>query len=125
MILLLKKLDVTGQLLVLAATIISAMAGGFDVLMGGYFVMGSWQLLSLWLNYRYAAHYPLSVQRGMYAKVVLGCLALGLLCLIWQPLVWCYLLLLLLAGPALAVWNLSFSYTEWQSWQARALIQMR
>lgn len=123
--LLLKKIDVYGQIFIM--TVGSLIALGFwgkqSILI--YFIVGAWQIVSTILHLLFGQKLSVAAHRKQYQIILAIICFVVALAFISEIVLVIALLILLLFSPFLAVWYCRMSYKELNRWQARALIHFR
>ncbi len=124
--LLLKKIDVYGQafatILCLCLPIFS---GEIYMLMSFYFVIGSWQIISVLLHLAFANKRPIMQQRQQFHRILLIISILFGVCCINGALLMLFLFVLLLVSPFSAIWYFSINHKELSNWEAKELVHFR
>ena len=120
-----KKTDFYGQLLLalLSLAVTAVVDDGFFII--SYFVVGGWQVTSALIHMRHRTALLQVGGRHKYEVLLAILVACCLLSLLITPLLIFYLYLMLLAGPAMAVWYAYITWHELRIWEARAFIHQK
>ena len=94
-----------------------------------YYLLGSWQILSLLIHHIDNRGLPFFQKRRIYSQAIAGVFitgAISLLLLIFKtPVIIFYLFGLLLLSPFLAIWYMSICYREILQLRKRELIHLK
>lgn len=120
----LKKIDCYGQLTGIVLFPLLACLDSSNFFFDGYFVVGTWQLLSLLFHALFCSEL-LHRARKFYAIAVLLLATLAIPFLFHSASLLGYFLLVLFVSPIMAVCYLLISFSELKNWQARAWIHLK
>ncbi|MBL7730669.1 MAG: hypothetical protein JNM88_05785 [Chitinophagaceae bacterium] len=127
---LLKLVDLIGQVLMLSIGItLWLIPGNTQSLFPAYYLVGSWQLLSLFLHYLLKPGWLNLKDRRIYAKTLLWTFVIGLVCTmlltVSGAVLLFFLAMLFFVSPAYATWYFIIGLTEWKTIKNRELIHLK
>jgi hypothetical protein len=123
--LLAKRIDFYGQLILLVSFLLLALLQSFDYVFIGYFIVGGWQFTSALVHYLSRNTLLRNSTRKAYEVALIVIIILGILVSVISFIGIYYLLLLLWCSPVLAVWYCYITFFELKRWEARALIHLK
>ena len=118
-----KKIDAIGQVLLIAGFVLGSLISR-SLVFAGYFIVGGWQLVSMFVHMSAASKMPLHTARNFYQKIILALAIIGVAALTTGTILY-FLIALLYGSPLLAVWYAWFSSRELQVWQAKDLVHLK
>ena len=119
-----KKIDVFGQCILVAAAIITGLIWKTPFFIYGYLAVGGWQALSLLVHRFWAGSRPLHVGRDLFQKLAIIILATIIAALSVNMLFYLSLVLLY-AYPFIALLYTWISNRELQVWEAKDLVHLK
>jgi hypothetical protein len=123
--LLAKRIDFYGQLILMVSFLLLTVLLSFDYVLGGYFIVGGWQFISVLIHYFGRNTLLRNHLRKTYEISLIVIIILGLLVTIVSYISVYYLLFLVWGTPLLAVWYGYITLAELKTWEARALIHLK
>lgn len=127
---LLKLTDLIIQILITVVCItLGLIKDEMQILPYFYLILGGWQLLSFTTHSLFSTSWANWLERKNYGLTVLWAAVLGvinyLLMLADVPLVFFYLLAMLVVSPILACWYFIIGLSEWRTIRHRELIHLK
>ena len=121
----LKRIDFYGQLSVIGAAVLLVLINWHMFMMPAYIAVGSWQFLSCLFHYIQRDHLLRQKSRHFFESILVIFPIAVLLCMLIPVLLPPFSTAWLWASPVLASWYCYINYKELNTWEARALIQLR
>lgn len=130
--LLFKKIDVYGQILLIPAAFIWGCLNTHDLdFIYGYFIVGGWQVISMIIHQIVFQHMPTLKDRTRYQRLIVILLIIAVICFIEYiskiggAFTFIYLFFLLFGSPVIAIWYMLMSYKELKIWTDRDAIHLK
>lgn len=121
----LKHIDFYGQVAVLLFFLVLGCTVSENWLMGAYFMIGGWQIISCIIHRIFLDKLLIAESRSAYEKLLVFVLLAGACCCIIPVLLYFYLIMLLVLGIAMAFWYGAITYKEMRVWEARAFVHLK